>query len=242
MKSLNKNWFIEKPLDYEYKKYQLLAYLQTIQQHFNHTQLYPTLNDLIFHYNSLQRFKTDKSSLTDAFPLRLSGADVAEIRLAYEKIVEDDDMMSEIERIINFALNNIHPAIKEGKEIHDFVESRLNIEEIGVLPLYPYHGYLLLRNGDEKGTRVYEYTITLFESEHDKYRGVHTSYITNYNRHFLHNTPESIRKDLIDTRRQTPNPAVYQVESDITFPLENTLLPIAKKKLVKKISILYPDK
>lgn len=241
MQSLNVNWFIEKPLDFEHKKYQLLAYLQTIQHHFNQTQVYPNLNDLIYHYNSLQKFKRDKTTLNDAFPVRLSGADVAAVKLAYERIINDDEMMGEIERIINFALNNIQPAIKEGQEIHDFVDSRLQIEEVGVMPLYPYHGYLLLRNGNEKRIGVYEYTVTLFESQHDKYRGVHTSYVRHYDVHFLYSTPEYIRRDLIESRREYPNPAVYQVESDITFPLEHTLLPIAKKKLVRKIGTMYPD-
>ena len=57
MKSLSVNWFIEGSLDFEYKKYQLLAYLQQINQHFNKTKLYPDLNDLIFHYNNIFAFR-----------------------------------------------------------------------------------------------------------------------------------------------------------------------------------------
>src|SRR5690606_14936368 len=176
--------------------------------------------------------------LEAGFPVRLSSIDVAAVKMTYEKIVNDDAMMQEIEQIIAYAANKIKPAIKEGQEIHDFVESHLAISEVGVRPLYPFHGYLLLRNGDEKGIGVYEYQVTLFENQHEKYRGIHTTYITRYERHFIYNTPEFIRKDLIHTRRELPNPAVYHVESDITFPVENTLLPLAKKTLVRTISTL----
>ena len=238
MRTLNANWFIEMPIDFEHKQYQLLAYLQEINTHFNRTKLYPNLNDLVFHYNNLKKFKKDKTTLETSFPIRLSHLDVAAVKLTYEKIINDDAMMQEIEQIINYAVLQIKPAIKEGQEIHDFVASHLAIFEVGMRPLYPYQGYLLLRNGEERGVRVYEYQVTIFENQHEKYRGIHTTYITKYERHFIYNTPESIRKDLIHTRRQLPNPAVYQVESDITFPVEHTLLPLAKKTLVKTLSTL----
>jgi hypothetical protein len=173
--------------------------------------------------------------LQKAFPERLSHADIEAVKLTYEKMVKDDSLMQEIEFIINYSLNQINPAIVEGKEIYDFVESRLSIEPIGVLPLYPYQGYLLLRNGEEKNTNVYEYQVTIFESKDEKFRGINTSFITSYERSFVY-TPEAIKNDLVITRREFPNPAVYHIESDITFPLEQTLLPLAKRSLVKHIS------
>ncbi len=236
MTSLNVNWFVELPLDFEHKKYQLLAYLQQINGHFHKNRLYPDLSDLIFHYNNLIKFKKDKSGLQEMFPARLTRADTEALRLTYERMINDDGLMLEIERIISYSLKKMDPALREGKEIYDFVESRISVEAIGVVPLYPYSGYLLLRNGDEKGTRVYQYQITIFEGKDEKYRGVHTNYITHYSSHFLYGTPESIRKDLIHTRRELPNPAVYQIKSDITFPLEQTLLPLAKRSLAKYIA------
>jgi Fe-S cluster assembly scaffold protein SufB len=94
---------------------------------------------------------------------------------------------------------------------------------------------LLLRNGEEKQIIVYEYQVTIFESKDEKYRGINTAFITSYERSFIY-TPEAIKNDLIVNRREFPNPAVYHIESDITFPLEQTLLPLAKRSLVKHIS------
>jgi hypothetical protein len=235
MHTLNVNWFIEGSVDFERKKYQLLAYLQQINQHFHKTRLYPDLNDLIFHYNNLLKFRENKSALQRAFPERLTHADIEAVKLTYEKMVKDDGLMQEIETIIHFSLNKLNPAIIEGKEIYDFVESRLNIEAIGVMPLYPYQGYLLLRNGEARDTKVYEYQVTIFENKDEKYRGINTTFVTSYERNFIY-TPEAIKNDLIVKRREFPNPAVYHIESDITFPLEQTLLPLAKRSLVKHIS------
>ncbi len=235
MKSLGINWFIEGSLDFEYKKYILLDYLQEINRYFDKSKLYPNLTDLIFHYNNLLYFKKNKSTLQQAFPQRLTLADIEAVKLTYQKIVDDDGSMKEIESIITYALQKMDPAIQTGKEIYDFVESRLNIDPVGIIPLMPYHGYFSLRNCKEKTHGIYEYQITIFENKDDKYRGININFLDTYEESIT-KTPEAIKLDLILRNKYMPNPAVYYVQSDITFPLEQTLLPVAKRSLVKYIS------
>ena len=235
MKSLGINWFIEGYIDFEHKKYVLLSYLQEINQHFDKSRLYPNLSDLIFHYNNLLSFKENKNMMQQAFPQRLTQADIDAVKLTYKKIVEDDSSMREIEQIISYALRKMDPAIKTGKEIYDFVERNLSIDTVGLIPLVPYHGYFTLRNGDDRHNFVYEYQITIFEGKDDKYRGINTRFVDVYERG-ISNTPEAIKSDLIYRYKHLPNPAVYAVESEVTFPMEQTLLPVAKQCLVKYIS------
>ena len=236
MKELSKNWFIEGSIDFEYKKYILLDYLQEINHHFDKSRLYPNLTDLIFHFNNLLYFKKNKSMLQQAFPQRLTKADIDAVKLTYQKIVDDDSSMQEIENIINYAIHKMDPAIKTGKDIYDFVESHLNIDPVGITPLMPYHGYFSLRNGNERTNWIYEYQITIFENKDDKYRGINITFLETYEESIT-KTPEAIKLDLIRRNRYMPNPAVYYVQSDITFPLEQTLLPVAKRSLVKYISL-----
>ena len=234
MKSLGLNWFIEGRLDFEYKKYILLDYLQEINRHFDKSRLYPNLGDLVFHYNNLLAFKQNKTVLQQAFPQRLTKADIEAVKLTYRKIVEDDSSMQEIERIISFALSKMDPALQTGKEIYDFVESCLNIDPVGLVPLMPHQGYFSLRNGGERTNWVYEYQLTIFENKDDKYRGINIQFIDTYEQSIT-NTPEAVKLDLISKYRHLPNPAVYYVQSDVSFPLEQTLLPVAKRSLVKYI-------
>jgi hypothetical protein len=235
MKVLGINWFIEGAIDFEHKKYILLDYLQEINRHFDKSRLYPNLADLVFHFNNLIYFKKNKSMLQNAFPQRLTKADVDAVKLTYQKIVDDDSSMQEIEQIITYALQKMDPALQTGKEIYDFVESRLNIDPVGIVPLMPYRGYFSLRNGKERTNHIYEYQITIFENKDDKYRGININFIETYEQSIT-KTPEAIKLELIRRNRHLPNPAVYYVQSDITFPLEQTLLPVAKRSLVKYIS------
>ena len=235
MKSLGINWFIDGAIDFEHKKYILLDYLQEINRHFDKSRLYPNLTDLIFHCNNLVDFKNNKAALQQAFPQRLTKADIEAVKLTYKKMVEDDFSMKEIESIIYYALSKMNPAIQTGKEIYDFVESRLNIDPVGLVPLMPYQGYFSLRNGKERINYVYEYQVTIFENKDDKFRGINVQFVDTYEQSIT-NTPGAIKLDLIRRRQHLTNPALYYVQSDISFPLEQTLLPVAKRCLAKYIA------
>ena len=57
--TLSENWFAEGYIDFELKKYTLLAYLQQVNGFFNENKLYPQLADVIFHHNNLLLISKD---------------------------------------------------------------------------------------------------------------------------------------------------------------------------------------
>jgi len=235
METLSNTWFTEGNIDFELKKYTLLAYLIKINSHFHKNQLYPALSDLIFHYNNLIAFKKNKESLQNNFPQRLSATSFEELKLTYERMILDDKMIQEIESIIHFSLQKMEPSLKEGQEIYEFVQEQFTINPVGLLPIQKDHGYLFLCDGNEREIGVYQYHITLFENHLDKYRGIHTDYISSYPRNLI-NTYSQIKVDLLKNKQGHVNPAVYSIETPLTFPIRETLLPIAKRSLVQYIS------
>src|SRR6478609_8732914 len=134
MNELNKNWITEGLMDFEYKKYVLLAYLNTVKSNFDALKLYPFLSDLLFHYTNLLSIKENKKLIHENFPKEISKADFEKLELVYKKIVQDDNMMSEIEDIINFALPHIKDHLKSGKELYEEIEDKLEISPVGISP------------------------------------------------------------------------------------------------------------
>jgi hypothetical protein len=234
MKSLSETWFAEGYIDFELKKYTLLAYLQQVNKYFNENKLYPQLADVIFHYNNLVAFRENKKFLQEHFPKKLTGIQLEKLQFLYEQMVEDNELMKELEEIINYSTTTIKRTINSGTEIYEFIEHKLVIVPIGLMPLDTNEGYFFLSSG-KKNTRVYHYRLSFFEKHDEKYRSIKTAYIDNQRRS-MSNTYESIKADLIRHRNELPNPAVYAVETDLSFPYNETLLPIAKRSLVKYIS------
>lgn len=235
MKVLSETWFTEGYIDFELKKYTLLAYLKEVNQYFNQNMLYPQLADIIFHYNNIVSFRENKKFLQEHFPKQLTDVNMQRLQLAYEKMIEDDEIMQELEGIISYSVNEMKNTIKTGAEIYEFVETRLNIEPVGLVPLDVNEGYLMLRDSRYHNMLVYQYRLTFFEKHDEKYRGIRTDYIQQW-RCTVSNSPENIKSELIRNRKDLPNPAVYHIETELSYPLEETLLPIAIRSFVKYIS------
>ena len=236
MKQLDKNWLTEKHIDFEYKKYVLLAYLQDVDDSFDSNCLYPHLADLISHYKNLIALKENKTNLYNKFPNKITSADFNNFKLVYDKLLEDDKIMQELESIIDFSLPHFEHYMIEGKKIYDFIESNINIFPIGVMPLLRNEGYLLLKGGAKTQTMVYQYAITLFEGPNENLKGISTEYIDAFD-YSIQNTYEEIKLHLVKEYNELPNPATYAIESELQIPVEETFLPLAKRSLVKYVSL-----
>jgi hypothetical protein len=236
MKKLSETWFAEGFIDFELKKYTLLSYLHEINKYFNENKLYPQLADLIFHYNNIVAFRENKKYLQEHFPKKLTGLQIEKLQVLYEQMIADDDLMLELEEIINYSENEMKTTISCGAEIYDFVEGSISINPIGLLPLDTQEGYFFLSVGHSKSTRVYQYRLSIFEKHDERFRSIKTSYIEMMQRSMVY-TYENLKSELIKSRNELPNPAVYSIETQLSFPVEETLLPIAKRCLVKYMTI-----
>jgi hypothetical protein len=235
MKTLSETWFAEGYIDFELKKYTLLAYLQQVTRYFNENKLYPQLGDVIFHYNNLQALKENKKYLQEQFPKKLTGIQLEKLQLLYEQIIEDTELMQELENIINYAQEELRTTISSGTEIYEFVEDKLVISPVGLVPLDINEGYFFLSEGTYRNTYVYQYRLSFFEKHDEKYRAIRTEFVSQWQRSIA-NTYENIKAELLRNKKDLPNPAVYSIETDLSIPLTETLLPVAKRSLVRYIS------
>lgn len=143
--------------------------------------------------------------------------------------------MQELEDIINFASSTMKRTITSGSEIYEFVENKITIEPVGLVPLDHTEGYFMLCEGQCRNTWVYQYRLSIFEKHDEKYRSIKTEFVDVWQRNIV-NSYQNIKSELIKNRSDLPNPAVYSLETELSLPMEETLLPIAKRSLVRYIS------
>src|SRR5215211_2305941 len=116
MKHLSETWFAEGYIDFELKKYTLLAYLQEINKYFFQNKLYPQLADIVFHYNNIVAFRENRRFLEENFPKQLTEINMKKLQVVYERMIEDNEMMKELEEIINYSAEKIKNTIQSGTE------------------------------------------------------------------------------------------------------------------------------
>ncbi len=235
MERLSKDWLTQGLIDFEYKKYILLAYLKTVKESFGRVTLYPFLSDLVFHYQNLLAVKENKTLIRDSFPKELSLEEFRMLELSYREMIEDDSIMNELTSIIEWAIPRIKDSLEEGSVIYEYVESQCEISPIGVTPLYAREGYLFVTVPPEKETNVYRYQLSIYEEQYEQLRSLNTEFIETIPKSSV--TPyEHIKIELVKRFRQMPNPATYLILSRLKFPFTETLMPVAKRLFVKHIS------
>ena len=234
MKSLSETWFADGYIDFELKKYTLLAYLQEVKKYFDEHKLYPQLADVIFHYNNLVSFRENKKFLQEQFPKKLTGIQMQKLQILYEQMMEDNDVMEQLEEIINYASREMKSTISNGTELYETIEDKLKISPVGIIPLEQSEGYFFL-SSTLSLTRVYQYRLSIYEKHDEKFRSMRTEFIDTWYRSIA-TTFEHIKTELVRNRSQLPNPAVYAIETNISLPVEETLFPIAQGSLVRYIS------
>lgn len=235
MKALPHDWLTQGHIDFEYKKYLLLAYLQQVRKEFHARRLYPFLSDIVFHYKNLQTLKEKGEHLKKAFPKRLTKADLKKIKLIYERLEEDGPLMQELNDILSFSIPQMKNTLDEGREVYEFIESKVSLSPVGLFPLYTKEGYLLVQERIKVETKIFRFELTVFANAGERYRALHLHYLESARRSLAHSF-EHMKMDLVKRFPELPNPATYLLRVDIACPFEETIIPIAKRSLVRELS------
>ena len=234
MTHLQKNWLTEGTLDFEYKKYVLMAYLQHIDSQFTVNKLHPYLPDLQFHFDSCIRIRSTKSAIKTSFPKNVTGIDLKNWTLEYEEMHQDDPYLEEINYILDFAIPRFSRSLEQGAERFSEVGENIKISPVGIVPLRLEEGYLLFLHTFQPLVSIFEYQLALYNEMKERY--LKTTFVDSV-RIGLGKTVSQIKVDLTKKNKSLPNPATYIVESKYDYPLHEALLPVAKKLILKQINV-----
>ncbi len=216
--------------DPEWSRYRVLGGLQEISRAFCDNRVYPHLADLIHLRITLRRLAEQSDALRPRGPL--TGLDLEEGGLRYD---EPADAALPFEHLVAWALPLIETAIEEGRAIYDFVDERTTVEAVGIVPGYQNEGYLLVPDGE--ALRVLRYAVSLFVRHDERYRSLRTTSVDEA----PGDVPSDELKRFLTARHpDLPNPATYRVATDLDFPVEETMVPVAKRKLLQYLALGGP--
>ena len=219
--------------DFEQAQYRILSNLQHARRQFASNRIYPYLGELIQIYGTLQAIVDSSEGLRDALPGRITDVDLEAKEVVYEQPEIEKDQMQAVEELIQWALPCIQEAIDEGKTIFEFVEDNLHMEEVGIVPSYVQEGYLFVPDHENQNLHILQYTLSIFTGPKERYRSLRTSHVKSVWQHQVRQSPQTLKLSLMEERRDFPNPATYCFDFDLDFPYEETVLPVAKRKLMR---------
>ncbi|MCF2444630.1 hypothetical protein L0657_11740 [Dyadobacter sp. CY345] len=234
MAKLHDDWLTEGIFDFEYKKYVVLDYLQHINGEFTSNRLYPYLQEVKWHLETCQNLQASKNAIRSSFPKKLKGVDMTSARLVYEDTLHDDLYLSELNYILDFAIPRFSKTMEEGVDRFSEVGGNIKISPVGIVPLRTEEGYLFFLNSYDRMVTIFRYQLALFNEMRERY--IKTVLIDSV-RTSIGTPIEQIKIDLTRKFQALPNPATYVVESRYDYPLQETLLPVVQRLMVKQINV-----
>ena len=175
-----------------------------------------------------------KELIDENLPVEMSGIDINAMKLLYESISQDDEIMAEINEIVAYAMPQFEDAIYEGRELYELVEDHIRLDVVGVLPLYTKEGYFVLTEEENTKAHVYKYDMSSIEKPEETYRTISSEHLRTVEKS-KYETVDSLKLELAEENPELPNPALYRFHSTLDVPFEETFLPISKRILLKEL-------
>jgi len=235
MERLTLESFISGTHDAETRQYYVLHALQGYYEEFSHNRLYPSLSDLITLCCALESLLQSKGDIESHLPQQLKEVDLVNRKLVYEPSAQRDADLERAAELILWALPLIKKAIDEGVDIYNFIGEHIAIEEVGIVPMYREEGYCFVPEPRALLIHLLRYEASLFTSAQERFRTLKTRVLESFEQSYIKRPVESIKLELTRKYHDLPNPATYACDTDLDFPYAETILPIAKRKLMQQL-------
>ena len=235
MNAFNIEMFINAAVDKESSQYRILHALQNIRSQYASNCIYPALGNLIKLADELKEINKSAEQLKENLPRNAQKVDLDKKQILFALDEAQLDHWHNVEEVIDWALPLIGDAIEEGKTIYEFVDENLSLEIVGILPTYLAEGYCFIPDNEFDIVHLVKYEISIFTHADEKYRSLKTKVLESMPQQGLLRASAKLKSDLIAKYRDLPNPATYRINTSLDFSFHNTILPVAKRKLIQSI-------
>lgn len=230
---MNTEWMFEKPIDKEHKEYKLLSYFQKMGEKLDNLELYPGFIELALHLANVQTLVKDKKILYTN--KRFSSID-DELLVKDLKIKDVPEMTKdeheEFIQILSYTTPRMIEYFNIAKSVWELVFDKIYlVVKKNKENIINDSGFMYFNDKKNKRIIVWEYEKKPVAKGSPENKLV-TKIIYDGERNNL--TPSRIIStfSLLEDKKKL---SVVEMVSNGDFPLEETLLPLFKRKLISYI-------
>jgi len=213
MQILTDDWLTEAPIDFEYKKYLLLAYDQKLTKECDEKKIYPCFNDIVDKMKIVNDF-LDNVKYFEQSRMGITSIDWNTKKIVYQSLLIDPNF-DEVKAIALYSKILLTDLYDKYRKLIDDVDNSISISGSRVEIFNLYDGYIILRGyGIEK---VLEYEVVRLLQPKP---------------HYVLKTRKADLKEYY-LKRYTKN--VFDVIFKESFPLKESTLPVYKRKFLENL-------
>jgi hypothetical protein len=233
---LDPEWIYQDPIDFEHKKYKLLAYLQKCDKRFDELKIYPDFVELSLHLANLQSISKEKTMLTTKKKFKSCDDEILFKELIPKKIPKlDDAEQLEIDKTVRYSGEKIYEAFNIAKSIWTIAQDAISVQiKKNKDRLEDGMGYIYFRRRSDEKLLVWEYEIKK-EADYELSTKAYLNLI------FSGSSDEKTFTDIIEEKSTWNHTEyfkdipVFEVKSSQEFPFEETFIPMMKRQLMSYV-------
>jgi hypothetical protein len=220
--------------DWESNQYKILIKVKEWLLNFNKNKLFPSIEEAIQLNLALEDLLRENIECKLWFDNEIRGQKVNERVIVYEKAHQVGNQLDKLLDFIDWALLLNRPVLEEGRIIKNFVEEDLEITRVSsVEKNYHGKGYFSLPNNKNGLLNIYLYEIIWDWSQENLYQRINSHLVKSIPQSVIHASVEELILNFVNYSQDMHEPVAYILETELDFPYEETMFPIAEEKLLK---------
>lgn len=231
---LDPEWLLKEPIDFEFNKYTLLGYLQKCEKRFENLEIYPDFVEISLHLANLQSLLKERTLLLTDKKFNSCDDEILLKELYPKKPRElSKEEEEELGRTIDFSGSKLFDTFNVGKSIWNLAFDNISIQiKKNKENLFYGKGYCYFLDNNDNKLYLWEYQI---KKERKKDSNHKTTIKLIYENLFDNSTIGSLIEKNTSWTTDFSKYPIFEVKSKISFPMEQTFVPILKRKVMALI-------
>lgn len=228
---LNPEWLFRHPIDFEYNKYVALNYIKSSESRLNDLKIYPDLHDITINLINIASIGKDNKTISLTRQLNEYDDEIGIEDFKYDNIPElVNKDKSEVSRTINFTYPKLLDLFNFAKSIWTLAFDNIDVKLKKNKTAPSSSGYFYFFDKSKKLLYIYSFDIILNYGKYDSNSKFIEIYCGGYdNKTSIIKVFEKLKENQCDITKQ-----VYEITTTQEFPVRETILPIAKRKIIFK--------
>lgn len=232
---LDTDWVIKDPIDYEHKKYVLLAYFKKVDEILRQDKIYPTFIELSLHLANIQTIIKERSILYTDKIIEHFDEEILLKDLKVKKIEnlskENDEELDKILKLSSSKFFEYFNLVKSyWSVIYETISISLKKNKKNMIDGF---GYLTYNEKKTNSIYVWEYSISEMAPKLKEFQtNLKLIYQGNKKSLTFNQIIENFSSFEVGKRKNFP---IFEAKTSEEYPLNETLIPLFKRKLLSYV-------
>ena len=221
--------------DWEMNQYTLLSKVKEWEAQFRKNKLYPHYNESIELDKKLKDILQENLESKWWLEREIRPRMINNRYVVYEKAQQVTNQLNLLLTFVEWALKLNRPVMEEGRILKEFIEENIKVTPLTNEKNFRGKGYFSLENIKKQVLNIYQYVMNWEWQDNEPLHTLTIKTVRSIPLSIVDKSAEELMQEFIEYSQPLYKPMAYIFSTELDFPYEDTIYPVAEEKLLKTI-------